>query len=394
MLEYRLRRLPVAMEIAERAGYVGARFPWESAASGEEVTPKSARDRTGRVVPIRTGQLEEHIVAEVAWAACCYTDWTGDDDFARGPGLRILVETARYWASRARIEPDGSVHIYGVIGPDEYHELVDDNAFTNVMARWNLRRALHELQRGAWSQTVSAEERRRWQDLADGLVDGYDANTGIYEQFAGFHELEPLLIAEVAPRRPIAADLLLGAERVQAAQVIKQADVLMLHHLVPEETVPDSLEPNLRYYEPRTAHGSSLSPAIHASLFARAHSYEQSLDALRIASTIDLEDLTGSTTGGIHLATMGGLWQAFAFGFAGLRARDGVLQIDPRLPPSWRGLELRVRFRGSRVRVHIEPSEFCVVADHPIGVEVGGERSMVGPMSRDFRRNGPRWEVH
>jgi trehalose/maltose hydrolase-like predicted phosphorylase len=187
---------------------------------------------------------------------------------------------------------------------------------------------------------------------------------------------------------------LLGAERVRAAQVIKQADVLMLHHLVPEETVPDSLEPNLRHYEPRTAHGSSLSPAIHASLFARARRYEQSLDALRIASAIDLEDLTGSTTGGIHVATMGGLWQAFAFGFAGLRARDGVLQIDPRLPPAWRSLELRVRFRGSRVRVHIEPSEFCVVADHPIGVEVGGERSMVGPMSREFRRKGQRWEVH
>ena len=141
MLEYRVRRLPAAMEAALAAGRAGARFPWESARTGRDVTPTSARDRAGRIVAIRTGQLEEHIVADVAWAACCYVDWSGDEDVRPGPGRRILVETARYWASRIRLERDGSAHIYGVIGPDEYHESVDDNAYTNVMARWNLRRA-------------------------------------------------------------------------------------------------------------------------------------------------------------------------------------------------------------------------------------------------------------
>ena len=92
----------------------------------------------------------------------------------------------------------------------------------------------------------------------------------MYEQFAGFGELEPLVIAELAPRRPIAADLLLGAERVEGAQILKQPDVLMLHQLVPDEVEPNSLVPNLDFYEPRCAHGSSLSPAIHASLLARA----------------------------------------------------------------------------------------------------------------------------
>ena len=105
------------------------------------MTPRSTYDRAGRIIPIRTGQLEEHIVADVAWAACCYTDWSGDQSFAQGPGRTILVETARYWASRIRLLKDASAHIYGVIGPDEYHEPVDDNAYTNVMARWNLRRA-------------------------------------------------------------------------------------------------------------------------------------------------------------------------------------------------------------------------------------------------------------
>jgi trehalose/maltose hydrolase-like predicted phosphorylase len=208
-----------------------------------------------------------------------------------------------------------------VIGPDEYHEPVDDNAFTNVLARWNLRRA-------AALDGVDAGERARWLALADALVDGYDRTSGLYEQFAGFFALEPLVIEEIAPRRPIAAELLLGADRTAAAQVLKQADVLMLHQLLPDEVAPGSVLPNLDYYEPRTAHGSSLSPAIHAGLFARAGRYGAALEALRMAARIDLDDLTGSTAGGLHLATMGGLWQALAFGFAGFA----------RAPTRWRSI--------------------------------------------------------
>ena len=174
-----------------------------------------------------------------------------------------------------------------MIGPDEYHEPVDDNAFTNVLARWNLRQA-------AALDEVDDAERARWLTIADALVDGYDRASGLYEQFAGFFELEPLVIEEIAPRRPIAADLLLGAERTAGAQVLKQADVLMLHHLLPDEVAPGSLVPNLDFYEPRTAHGSSLSPAIHASLLARAGRYRPALDALQIAARIDLDDLTGT----------------------------------------------------------------------------------------------------
>jgi nucleotide-binding universal stress UspA family protein len=202
-----------------------------------------------------------------------------------------------------------------VIGPDEYHEPVDDNAYTNVMARWNLRRAA-----GLGPDAgLSDEERERWLVLAEALVDGYEPESGVYEQFAGFSELEPLVIADLAPRRPVAAELLLGRERVEGAQVVKQADVLMLHHLVPEEVEPGSLTANLRFYEPRTAHGSSLSPGIHAALFARAGMLDEALAGLRLASRIDLDDLTETTAGGLHLAAMGSVWQALAFGFAGLR---------------------------------------------------------------------------
>ncbi len=349
------------------------------------MTPTSARDRAGRIIPIRTGQLEAHIVADVAWATCCYLDWSGDEEFGSGDGRRILLETARYWASRIRQLTDGSAHIFGVIGPDEYHESVDDNAYTNVMARWNLRRASE-------IKGLDDPERRRWLELADALVDGYDPDTGIYEQFAGFAKLEPLIIEEVAPRRPIAADLLLGAERVAGAQVIKQADVLMLHHLVPDEVVSGSLEPNLRFYEPRTAHGSSLSPATHASLLARARECDKAVDALHLAARMDLDDLTGSTAAGLHLATMGGLWQALAFGFAGLRPRAAQLLVDPVIPAAWSALELRVRFRGSRIRIRVDHSLLAIHADKSTVVVVGGMPFPVGPGQLEFRRSGDQWE--
>ncbi len=349
MLEYRLARLPAAQQAARQLGRQGARFPWESARDGIDVTPASARDQAGRIVRIRTGELEEHIVSDVAWAAQCYVDWTGDEDFEAGAGRALLVETARYWASRIRLDAAGRGHVYRVIGPDEYHEPVDDNAFTNVMARWNLRRG---------AELVGDEgETSEWLRLADALVDGFDPVSGLYEQFAGFFRLEPLVIADVAPRRPIAADLLLGAERVRSAQVLKQADVLMLHHLVPDEVVADSLAPNLAFYEPRTAHGSSLSPAIHAGLLARAGQLSDALATLDVAARIDLDDLTGSTAGGVHLATMGGLWQALVFGFAGVRPRNGALIVHPMLPERWDALELRLFFRGHPLALRIDHDE-------------------------------------
>lgn len=345
MLEYRLHRLPAALRAAKEQRRGGARFPWESAHGGEDVTPETAVNRLGERVGIRTGALEEHIVADVAWAAACYCEWTGDEAFARGPGRELLVQTARWWASRIELDGDGSGHIRGVIGPDEYHEAVDDNAFTNVMARWNLRRAA--------AAAADGHEAAGWRDLADALVDGFDEQTGVYEQFRGFFGLEPLRIADVAPHRPVAADVLLGTERTRGAQVVKQADVLMLHYLLDDEVAPSSLEPSLDFYEPRTAHGSSLSPGVHAALLARAGRLDAAVELLRLAARIDLDDIGQTTAGGLHLAAMGTVWRTLAFGFVGLRPMGHSLALDPVLPSSWEALELRLRFRGSRLRVRV-----------------------------------------
>jgi trehalose/maltose hydrolase-like predicted phosphorylase len=199
---------------------------------------------------------------------------------------------------------------------------------------------------------------------------------------------------EVAPRRPISADLLLGADRVRDAQVVKQADVLMAHHLVPDEMVPGSLEPNLRFYEPRTAHGSSLSPGVHAALFARARDHRHALEALQIAARIDLDDLTATTAGGLHLGAMGSAWQAVALGFAGVRPRpDGVLTMDPRLPEGWSAFELNVVFRGRRVRLRKEHGGATVWADGPVRMRAGDCEFEPTLGGTSLVRHESRWEV-
>lgn len=365
MLEYRIRRLPSARTAAGRRGRPGARFPWESAGDGADVTPTHAPGRHGELVPIHTGEHQEHIVADVAWSACRYAAWTGDTAFLPGPGRPLLVETARYWASRIRLDVAGRAHLDDVMGPDEYHPVVDDNACTNVLCRWNLRRAADLVEATGGDGGEAAE----WRTLADALVDGYDPERGLHEQFAGYWRLEPLLATQVAPP-PVAADLLLGADRVAGSQLIKQADVVMLHHLLPDEVVPGSLAGDLAYYEVRTAHGSSLSPAIYAAQLARAHRPDDALALFRLAARLDLDDITGTTAGGLHLATFGGVWQALADGFLGLRPDGDTLGIDPSLPAAWDALGLRFRFLGQPVGVRAEADRVDVRCREPLTVRI------------------------
>jgi trehalose/maltose hydrolase-like predicted phosphorylase len=372
ILRYRLRRLPAALARATAEGRAGARFPWESATTGEDVTPRSGQ-LGGTTVPILTGSQEEHITADVAWAAMHYASWS-DDAATRLEIAPLLIETARYWASRSWTDGSGRAHLDGVIGPDEYHESVDDNAFTNVMARWNLRAgaaAAERLRPGAAG--LAAAEVTGWRDLADRLVDGYDPYTRRYEQFAGYFGLEPLLIVDVA-RPPLAADLLLGRDRIAQSQVIKQPDVLMLHQLVPDEVEPGSLVPNLDFYLPRTAHGSSLSPAVSAALLARAGRPDEALAMLGIALRLDLDDATGMTAGGLHLANLAGVWQAVLSGFGGVSVVRGVVHIHPQLPSAWSALQLRFRCQGRRLTLSVTGDRMRLRTDGPIRVALPGQR--------------------
>jgi len=369
VLEYRIHRLPAARRAAAARGLPGVRFPWESAGDGTDVTPTAARDLDGQLVPIRTGEHAEHINADIAWATLHHLDWTGDASFLTGDGRRLVTETARYWAGRARTDHAGRSHLYGVIGPDEYHEIVDDNAYTNVLVRWHLRRAAELL-----DEEGDGPGAQRLREVADSLVDGFDPVSRRHEQFAGFWDLAPLRIRDVA-EPPVAADVLLGRAVVARSQVLKQPDVLLLHHLVPDECPPGSLEADLDFELPRIAHGSSLSPAICAALLARAGRPDDALPLFDLAARLDLDDRTDTTAGGLHLATMGGLWQALVLGFAGIRPMADGLHIDPHLPTRWASLRIRLGFHGTPLTVTIDRGHVTIDATEAAPVVISGHHT-------------------
>ncbi len=361
LVGYRVQRLDAARTAAARGGFEGARFPWESADTGEDVTPTWVTDSGGQLVRVLTGEQEEHITADVAWAVARYQSWSGDSR-TLGACRELVCETARYWASRIRLDSDGVAHIDGVIGPDEYHENVDDNAFTNGMVRWNL---LHAAEVGE----SGAEEASHWRRCAAALADGHDPTGGRHEQFAGYFGLEPLTVADL----PEGVDpvQLLGAEHVQRTQLVKQADVLMLHLLVPDLVSAGSLVPDIDWYEPRTTHASSLSAPVHAAVLARAGRLDDALAYLRRSATIDLDDRKGSTRDGLHAAAMGGVWHALVHGVAGLELHGQDIKLHPHLPAGWEALEFQVVVQDAVFRFRVLPDRVVVRADTARRMRVG-----------------------
>lgn len=363
LLMYRYHTLPAAREKARTGGWRGALYAWESADTGEEATPPFVLAPDGTVIPIRNGEQENHISADIAYAVWQYWVDTGDDDFFLDAGAEILLETARFWASRGAVDTDGLYHIRHVIGPDEYHEDVDDSAYTSVMAQWNLERGaetarlLEERWPARWRELsdrigLAPDEPRRWIEIASAMYTGYDPETGLFEQFRGYFDLEEVDLAAYEPRTA-AMDVLLGHERIQRTQVVKQADVILLLYLLWDRFAPEVREANFRYYEPRSGHGSSLSPSIHALVAARLGDTDLAEHYFRQAAEIDLADNMGNAAGGVHAAALGGLWQAVVFGFAGLRFGPEGPVLDPHLPRTWRSLRFPIRWRGRTARMSV-----------------------------------------
>jgi trehalose/maltose hydrolase-like predicted phosphorylase len=295
----------------------------------------------------------------VAWAVWAYWEATRDERFLAEKGAEILLETARFWESRGEWGADGRFHVREVIGPDEYHEGVDDNAFTNRMARWNLEKGLQvrALLAQRWPEPLRAlearlgltpEELARWSRAAQGMAFGVDPRTGLIEQFAGYFALEDFDFTPLREQGKVSApmDMILGRERAQRSQVVKQSDVVMLLQLLWDELPPEARLANFRYYEPRTCHGSSLSPGTHALVAARLGELETAQRYFKQAGEIDLANNMGNAAGGVHAAALGGLWQAAVFGFGGVAVRGESLRVEPRVPPSWRALRFPLCFRG------------------------------------------------
>jgi kojibiose phosphorylase len=365
LVHYRHHTLPGARRKAKAQGYEGALYAWESADTGDETTPAAVLSPFGEILRVLSGEQEIHIAADVAYGVCDYARITADHGFLRGPGREILVETARFWASRVEPGDDGLFHIRGVIGPDEYHEGVDDNAFTNWMVRFNLRQAAAAALSPGEPPGATPEEARGWEKIAAGLYLGLDARLGVVEQFAGFFGLEPVDLGALGAGR-LPADMVLGRERTALSQVVKQADVVMLIALLWDELPPEVRRASFLYYEPRTAHGSSLSPGVHALVALRLGLLDVAARYLEQTACIDLGNTMGNSAGGVHAAALGSLWQAVVRGAAGVRGAPGdedAVQIEPHLLPSFRALAFPLAWRGRQLQMIVEPGAVEVTVE-------------------------------
>jgi kojibiose phosphorylase len=373
MLLYRWHNLPGARAKAAANGYEGAQFAWESAGTGREVTPVWVPHfaKPEELVRIWTGDIEIHITADIAYAVMQYWQLTGDDAWMRDHGAELVLDGAKFWASAARREDDDLYHFRNVVGPDENHDRIDDNAFTNAMARWHLQTALDLL---GWLQDadparhdrlvaeldLSEERLAHWREVVARMYLPVGFESGLIEQFTGYFALQDADIAEMRdPNRTRSMQERLGIEGVAATQVLKQPDVLMLQYLLADCFSARQVRLNYDYYSPRTDHeyGSSLGPSISAIMASRAGDDQAAYAHFLRTARADLLDVRHNAGDGIHGASAGGLWQSVVMGFAGLQVSREGWQTHPHLPAHWTRLAFKFYHRGELQSVDIRPAE-------------------------------------
>lgn len=370
LLSYRYHNLAGARQKALGNGLRGAQYPWESAGTGEEVTPTWVQhyaDRT-KLIRIWTGDIEIHISADVAYAIWQYWQATGDDAFLEQRGAEVILETARYWANQVEWVPDmDRYEISDVVGPDEYHDHVDNNFYTNAMARWNLQTALSVIDwlknqaPQTWeslSQALALKpiELERWQHVIDHIYIAYAPKTRLIAQFDGYFQRKDVSLESFEPRAQ-SIQAILGIEEACQTQVLKQPDVLMLLYLLPELFDHETLRVNYAYYTPRTdlTYGSSLGPSIQAILAAWMQDHSAAHENFWRAAQADLYDVRSNAGDGIHGASAGGLWQAIVFGFAGLRRGANGWETHPCLPLHWTRVAFKIMDHGELVSIEVKP---------------------------------------
>jgi alpha,alpha-trehalose phosphorylase len=355
LLLFRYRMLDEARARAAVMDVRGALFPWRTIA-GSEASANYA-----------TGTAQCHIDADIAYAIDQYVGATGDEEFLARYGAEMLVETARMWADLGFVSErrGGRFVINGVTGPDEYSTLVDNNLYTNLMARENLRSAAravrwlrahrpHDLRTLAVRTGLRDDEVEAWDRAADLMYVAYDDDLGLHLQDDQFLEREPWDFANTPDDEH---PLLLHHHPlvIYRHQVIKQADVVLATVLLDDAFTLDEKRRIFEFYDPLTTGDSSLSESIQSIAAAEIGDLRTAEEYLVDALTIDLADRNKNVRDGLHVASAGGVWMALVQGLGGMRTRGEVLSFDPALPRRFDRLCFRVRRRDSTLEVDIRP---------------------------------------
>ena len=363
MLLYRYRRLEESRKIAKANGYKGVQFAWESADTGEEETPDWAIDIDRTVIKIHTHKMEHHLTADIAYAINKYYIATGDDKFMQDAGFEMLIEIARFWASRVQYnKKKGKYEIKHVIGPDEFHVGVDNNAFTNMMAKWNLFVVAKMLERlkkkvKVYNKIIKKldlkdKEIKSWKRIASRIVTRINKKN-IIEQFDGFFKLKKVSLNRTDENGMPLIPSKIKARNLGKTQIVKQADVLMLIYLLNEIFSAKTKLANYDYYISKTVHKSSLSAPMHAFVASEVGDLHRAYNLFNVAMRTDISNLYGNTAEGIHAASLGGTWQALVFGFGGVAIIRSELFINPRMPRSWHKLKFCLSWRDSLIKLQL-----------------------------------------
>lgn len=408
MLLYRYHRMDQARAIAQNQGYKGVMFPWESAGTGEEETPTWAKDLDGTIIRIRTNELEHHITADIAYACCQYAEVAGDEDFMKEYGYEMVFEAARFWASRVKRNRQGKYEIRDVIGPDEFHEHVHNNAYTNVMAKWNLSTgykfygALKRKQPKVYKQlrkkiNLTDKEVNAWKKISPKIVFKYRKKDHVIEEFDGYFRKRHIDVSELDENGIPMLPAHIKVKDYNKTQLVKQADVLMLLYLLPDFFTKDIKKNNYQFYAPRTLHKSSLSSSIHAIMALEAGVLNQAYQFFNVALRADISNLHGNSNEGIHAASLGGVWQSVIHGFAGTKIQKHTLSIDPRMPKTWKRIRFSLLWQKNLLRITANNNEVRIKVESKqrkkVKIRIFNKDHLLGPnKGYIFRRHGRKQE--
>ncbi|MGQ2915061.1 glycoside hydrolase family 65 protein [Microbacterium aurantiacum] len=382
-LRMRYLMLPAARKRAYQLNEAGALFPWRTI-NGEEASAYYA-----------AGTAQYHINADVSFALAKYVRATGDEEFLHREGVDIAVETARLWTTlgfwRRDDTGEESFHIHGVTGPDEYTTVVNDNLFTNVMARFNLRfaaRTVREMaERDGEVYRVMVErlglepgEEDDWERAAEAMHIPFSPALGIHPQDHVFLEREIWDLENTPPeKRPLL--LHFHPLVIYRYQVLKQADVVLALFLQGNHFSPEDKLADFEYYDPLTTGDSTLSAVVQSILAAEVGYQDLALEYFRQSIFVDLADLHHNAADGVHVASAGGVWTALVSGFGGMRDHFGELSFDPRLPADWPELAFTLHWHGTRLEVTVTRDALRLRAGDgdPLGFTVRGVGYVIGP---------------